>query len=245
VGGGHDNVASGGSSTVSGGQGNTASADSATVPGGYGNSAIGISSFAAGQHAQANHARSFIWSSYANAASTFGPDTFFVSATNGIGINCGAQRGDGGGQYWLNLGNITGGDVIETSMGAHLTTGGVWSNNSNKNRKTDFVPVSSAEILEKLAALSVQQWRYTNELSGTKHIGPTAQDFKSAFSLGTDEESIGTVDEEGVALAAIQGLNQKVEAKDAEIQNLKRQNDSLARRLAELESAVRSLAQSR
>jgi hypothetical protein len=37
-----------------------------------------------------------------------------------------------------------------------------------------------------------------------------AQDFQSAFGLGTDDKSIGTVDADGVALAAIQGLNQKL-----------------------------------
>ena len=56
------------------------------------------------------------------------------------------------------------------------------------------------------------------------------------------------VDEGGVALAAIQGLNQKIEetlqalkAKDDEVQTLKRQNDLLAERLNELEAAVKQL----
>ena len=50
------------------------------------------------------------------------------------------------------------------------------------------------------------------------------------------------VDEGGVALAAIQGLNQKLNEKDTEIQDLKRQNDSLAKQLNHLESVVESLA---
>jgi len=54
------------------------------------------------------------------------------------------------------------------------------------------------------------------------------------------------VDEGGVALAAIQGLNQKVEEqlkdKDSEIQILKQQNDSLAERLNELEATEKQLA---
>ena len=46
-----------------------------------------------------------------------------------------------------------------------------------------------------------------------------AQDFHAAFGLnGADDKHISTVDEGGVALAAIQGLNQKVEEKDARIQ---------------------------
>jgi flagellar biosynthesis/type III secretory pathway protein FliH len=44
-------------------------------------------------------------------------------------------------------------------------------------------------------------------------MGPTAQDFQAAFGLGSDEQCIGTVDADGVALAAIQGLNEKVEAR--------------------------------
>jgi phage shock protein A len=59
-----------------------------------------------------------------------------------------------------------------------------------------------------------------------------AQDFHAAFGLnGADDKHIATVDEEGVALAAIQGLNQKVEerlkAKDDEIQDLKQSVEQL------------------
>jgi hypothetical protein len=71
--------------------------------------------------------------------------------------------------------------------------------------------VDQREILDKLATLPVRQWRYTNESSGIKHFGPTAQDFRAAFGLGTDDKSIGTVDADGGALLAIQGLNQKLQ----------------------------------
>ena len=46
-------------------------------------------------------------------------------------------------------------------------------------------------------------------------MGPVAEDFKDAFGLAGDGRSIGTVDADGVALAAIQGLNQKLEAENA------------------------------
>lgn len=41
----------------------------------------------------------------------------------------------------------------------------------------------------------------------TPHLGPMAQDFHAAFNVGMDDKHMATVDEEGVALAAIQGLN--------------------------------------
>jgi hypothetical protein len=43
-----------------------------------------------------------------------------------------------------------------------------------------------------------------------------AQDFRAAFGLGSDDKTITQVDVNGVALAAIQGLNAKLEAKVAE-----------------------------
>jgi hypothetical protein len=50
--------------------------------------------------------------------------------------------------------------------------------------------------------------------SPARHIGPMAQDFHAAFGLdGTDDKHIATVDADGAALAAIQGLNAKVEVR--------------------------------
>ncbi len=47
-------------------------------------------------------------------------------------------------------------------------------------------------------------------------MGPMAEDFKANFGLGGDGKSIGTVDADGVALAAIQGLNQKLKFANTE-----------------------------
>jgi hypothetical protein len=118
---------------------------------------------------------------------------------------------------------------------------------SDRNLKTDFATVKPEDILARLAALPISSWRYTNETAGIRHVGPMAQDFKAAFELGSDNRMIGFVDEEGVALAAIQGLNQKLQeqagqlkARNAEIQNLNQQNAALEKRLENLEHAVES-----
>jgi hypothetical protein len=63
-----------------------------------------------------------------------------------------------------------------------------------------------------------------------------AQDFYAAFNVGMDDKHISLVDEEGVALAAIQGLNRKLNEKDAEIQDLKQS-------IAELKQMVQTLAE--
>ena len=51
-----------------------------------------------------------------------------------------------------------------------------------------------------------------------RHIGPLAQDFAGAFGVGEDGRHITAIDTEGVALAAIQGLNQKLEERSAALQ---------------------------
>ncbi len=60
---------------------------------------------------------------------------------------------------------------------------------------------------------------------------------------GQDEKHIAIVDEGGVALAAIQGLNEKLKAKDAEFERLKLENELLEKRLADLEQMVKTTTQ--
>jgi hypothetical protein len=131
----------------------------------------------------------------------------------------------------------------------YLAAGGnSWASVSDRNAKKNFQPVDTRAVLDKLAAIPIQQWNYKWEKdSDVPNIGPMAQDFKAAFFPGRDDKGISTLEFDGVELAAIQGLNRKLEAetkaKDAEIHTLKQQNASLAERLNELETAVRSLAE--
>jgi trimeric autotransporter adhesin len=92
---------------------------------------------------------------------------------------------------------------------------------SDRNVKRDFAQVDSREVLEKVAALPIHTWAYTNDVRAARHLGPVSQDFRAAFGLGADDKSIATVDADGVALAAIQGLNEKVKEQAAELIELK------------------------
>jgi cell division protein FtsB len=77
-----------------------------------------------------------------------------------------------------------------------------------------------------------------------------AQDVYAAFGVGETDTGITTVDADGVALAAIQGLNQRlvqsVEEKDRQIADLRAEKDgqiaSLRAELAELKTMVNALA---
>lgn len=241
VGGGYDNTAGNERATVAGGAHNTASGYASTVPGGSDNSATGLFSFAAGYQAQANHDSSFVWSGRLAPAPSFAPARFQINARNGLGVDYSDQRPDGGGTQWIVIGS-SGGQAISTSSGAWLSDGGVWNNASDRHRKDGFAEVNPREILDKLVALPIQTWHYTNETAGVRHLGPAAQDFNAHFGLGCDDKSIGTVDADGVALVAIQALNQKLEAElqrrdhqNAELQTL---NVALQKRLERLEKLL-------
>ena len=105
------------------------------------------------------------------------------------------------------------------------TTFGTWNNQSDRNAKQDFAPVNPSEILEKVVQLPISEWSYKADPT-TRHIGPMAQDFHSAFNIGTDDKHIAPIDEGGVAFAAIQALNQKVEERESQLQLLLKQQQS-------------------
>ena len=130
--------------------------------------------------------------------------------------------------------NAGGGTTMMTLNGSGLTVNGTFVSASDRNAKQDFAEVNSRAVLEKVAQLPIQTWAYKND-PNTKHLGPVAQDFYATFGIGPDDKHIATVDEGGVALAAIQGLNQKVEKQRAE-------NAELKQELAELKQMVLKLS---
>jgi len=149
-----------------------------------------------------------------------------------------------GGTHNNGQNNAGGGTTMMLLSSSGLTVNGTFVNSSDRNAKEDFAAVNPQAVLDKVAAMPITQWVYKAD-TGTRHIGPMAQDFYAAFNVGPDERHITTVDEGGVALAAIQGLNQKVEEKDAEIQAQGTQIQQLQQKLASLQAEVEQMAEKR
>lgn len=105
-------------------------------------------------------------------------------------------------------------------IGGEITTTAI-NLTSDRNAKEEFKPVDARAVLDKVAQLPITEWQYKAN-GDTRHIGPMAQDFHAAFGVGRDERHITSVDADGVALAAIQGLNHKLEDKTREVEALKR-----------------------
>jgi hypothetical protein len=130
------------------------------------------------------------------------------------------------------------GRFINTITGAHLTSGGTWTDSSDENKKENFRDIDRAELLDKIAVLNIRRWNYRNETSDVQHIGPTAQEFHALFEVGNDDKTISTVDPAGVALAAIQELDARTRRIDA----LSRENEVLRGELDRLREVVERLA---
>jgi hypothetical protein len=129
----------------------------------------------------------------------------------------------------------TSGLYYQNDAGTEVGPLGSALNLSDRNSKRDFAPVDAQEVLRQVVALPIQRWTYTNDLSKARHLGPMAQDFHAAFHLGNDGKSIHSVDAEGVALSAIQGLNKLLQAKDKQITALEARVRKLERLMNQLD----------
>jgi hypothetical protein len=86
--------------------------------------------------------------------------------------------------------------------------------------------VDPSAVLEKFALLPIQEWTYKSDERKLRHVGPTVEDFQSAFGLGTEGQYIFPQDVQGVTMAAVQGLYQLLLEKDAQIAELQKKLDT-------------------
>jgi trimeric autotransporter adhesin len=256
VGGGSNNAALGTQSTIAGGTGNLATADRSTIAGGGGNTVRAAFGFVAGGEANCAGGRwsfvggrraktkvsggdfggactlgtvfdsdgAFVWADSTDVDFVdYGRDSFAVRATGGI--------------YLVTAVNASGSDTA----GVRVPPGASgWVSLSDRAAKSNIEAIDPASVLDRLLALPLYSWRWNTETDDKRHLGPMAQDFHAAFGLnGDDDRHIMTLDSVGVALAAIQGLNARLEADNAALRDenaaLAAAQQQLAARLERLE----------
>ena len=192
------------------------------VPGGDNNTASGWYSFAAGRRAKiaAVHDGAFLFADSTDADfNSAAADEFAVRASGGV-------------VFYTNSA-LSAGVVMAAGAGA-------WSPVSARDAKENFAAIDPVEVLEKVAAMPIETWNYKSQDAAIRHMGPMAEDFHGAFGIGDFEGRITTIDADGVALAAIQGLNQKLTQKLEEKQAA---IDALNERLESYDEQFKSLEQ--
>lgn len=226
-----NDTTSGFAATVGGGANNTANGQYATVPGGRMNVALADYTFAAGRQARVNsgHPGAFVWADSNDAmfAST-AANQFSVRATGGVRLVLAVDNA--GAPTWT----------------CSVVDGGSWACSSDRNLKQLVRRLPGREVLDRVADLPIYEWYPRGASATVRHYGPTAQDFHARFALGDSELRIGQQDADGVALAAIQGLNELVREQHAEIAKLKSRlaahDAAHARYRAELDELRRAVA---
>jgi hypothetical protein len=169
----------------------------------------------------ANNQGCFVWGDVTDSPVECNDDNRFIARA-------------GGGVYLYTSGDL--------STGAYLASGsGSWTDLSDRNLKDNFTPVDGQDVLTRLADIPIATWNYKAQDDSIRHMGPAAQDFSAAFGLGESETGISTVDADGVALAAIQGLYQLSQEQAARIQALEGENANLRERLGDLGARVTAL----
>jgi hypothetical protein len=163
----------------------------------------------------------------ANAAGVYGVNPggpgAWGTSTSGFGVY-GVSTNQYGGFFESKNGpglRIKSGGIgnILTSFGAD--NGIKFQVDKDGNAKKNFSSVNSLSILEKVAKLPISSWNYKTDANNLRHIGPMAQDFHATFGLnGSDSKHISSIDEAGVALAAIKGLYQQNQKLTAQLKTL-------------------------
>ena len=224
VAGGVSNTAAGDYSFIGGGEGNTANGLYSAIPGGISNETSASLTFAGGYRAKATTIGSFIWADY--SAFDFGPSVnnfFGVRATGGVGFTVAIDGSNGAPTQFCNL----------------LPGTPSWQCTSDRNAKENLVPANGEEVLNRLAAMPLYSYNFKNADPSIRSLGPMAQDFYAAFGLGQDNKMVASINLEGVALSAIQGLyaevqtdREQLKAKDARIEELEQRVERIEGLLA-------------
>ena len=212
-----------------------ASGDKSTAMGLY-TEASGHASTAMGYRASTDgHIGSFVYGDNSTSATA---TTVFATADNQFMV-----RAAGGTIFYSNSGLTSG---VSLAPG-----GGSWASVSDRHKKENFKAEDGEEVLRKIAGMPISSWNYRSQHPSIRHLGPTAQDFYSAFRLGESDTTITTTDIDGINILAIKALEKRttelkakveeLEKVRAELAEIKAENLEMKRKMAQFESTLHKL----
>ena len=128
--------------------------------------------------------------------------------------------------FQINEQTAAGIEMSLTDAGNMTIKGTTYATGSSRDLKENFKAVDGVDVLERLVAMPLTEWNAKNDPE-QRHIGPIAEDWFATFGLGPDDKHVTTTDLSGVALAAIKGLYQELQVRDAKVAQLEQQIQEL------------------
>ena len=177
-----------------------------------------------------------VWSIITTGINGDGSDSQFQIRRNGPNTANIAIRASGAFAF-----GFAGQNQFTISPNGNAFLRGALTQNSDRNEKKNIRLVDPQQVLSKVASLPISSWTYNDDQDDVRHLGPMAQDFRLAFGLGENATSISTLDTSGVALSAVQGLHQRLQAKDKQISELNERLDETTADLASMQSRLERL----
>jgi hypothetical protein len=102
---------------------------------------------------------------------------------------------------------------LEMASGAHVTAGGVWTNNSSRADKENIHELTLEDALHALAELEPVRFNYIADSDET-HNGFIAEDVPELVAM-TDREGVSTMDIVAVLTRVIQEQQRRIEELEA------------------------------
>jgi hypothetical protein len=107
---------------------------------------------------------------------------------------------------------------LEMASGAHVTAGGVWTNNSSRERKENIASLQLDDAMNTVMALQPVVFNYKNEL-GEDYVGFIAEDVPELVAVG-DRDSLSAMDIVAVLTRVVQEQEKKIQALEARLDAL-------------------------
>ncbi len=104
---------------------------------------------------------------------------------------------------------------LELASGAHVTSGGVWTNSSSRDKKENIAPLSAEQAMSALAALAPVRFNYRDERQ-EDYVGFIAEDVPDLVA-SRDRNTLSPMDIVAVLTRVVQAQQQKIEELDARL----------------------------
>jgi hypothetical protein len=131
---------------------------------------------------------------------------------------------------------------VSGNTGCDLAAGsGTFSCSSSRTIKTAFEAIDAQSLLAGIRALPLSTWAYIEDTTGTRHLGPVAEDFFAQFGLGEGPSSIGAQDLASLGLVGVQALAERDEAHARELAALSERNAQLQAELQQSQALQQQL----